>query len=188
MTNCSLAYYQINSGQYSLGLNLAFNPMTNKVTGYFENHSGLDENTGEPRFSCIFYLTGSYDKNGFNIDTYYPLNKENDFIKGEIHIKDTKTISIKLKEDHGGCWNVQPFSDEFIDFSLITKEKWIEISYIDVDKAYFYNDTNEASKRKSYVAKGDIVYIDQIKDDWIHGQYRGRSIAEGWLKIQSIKK
>ncbi|OFX42882.1 MAG: hypothetical protein A2046_08415 [Bacteroidetes bacterium GWA2_30_7] len=183
---CSLTYCQISSGQYSFGLNLAFNPETNIITGYFENYSRLEENTTEPRLSCIFYITGKYDKNVFNINTYSHLTKKGDLIKGKIQIKDSTTISIILNEVHKGCWNVQPFSDESVDFSLTTKQKWIEINYIDMDKAYFYNDKNENSKKKSFVIKGNIVYIDQIENNWIHCQYRDKIITEGWLKRQSI--
>jgi hypothetical protein len=40
-------------GRYE-ALHLAFNPRTNKVTGYFEQSGGYDENTGAPQFSCAF--------------------------------------------------------------------------------------------------------------------------------------
>lgn len=188
ITYSSLTYGQISSGKYDNGLSIAFNPQTNKVTGYFENYSGLDENTGEPRFSCIFYISGIYNKDGFGIETYYPTDKEDGLIKGEIRIKDTKTISIKLAEDHGGCWNVQQFSDGFTDFTLTTESEWIEICYIDSDKVYFHNDKNDASKRKAYVLKGDIVYIDKIENDWIHCKYFGKTITEGWIKKVTINK
>jgi hypothetical protein len=188
LTYSSFTYCQISSGKYDDGLNLAFNPQTKKVTGYFESYTGVDENTGEPRFLCIFYITGIFNKNGFAIASYYPKDKEDDLINGEIRIKDQKTISIKLKEEHGGCWNVQHFSDEFTDFTLTTESDWIEIRYIDTDKAYFHSDKYEASKRKAYIVKGDIVYIDKIENDWIHCKYFGKTVTEGWIKKETTNK
>lgn len=187
--NCrSSIYGQFISGKYGNGLNLAFNPQTNRITGYFEDYTGLDDNTGEPKFSCTFYITGIYNKNGFGIVTYFPADKEDDLIKGEIRIKDTKTVSIKLADDHGGCWNVQPFSDGFINFTLTSETGWIEICYIETDKAYFHNDKNDASKRKAYVVKGDIVYIDKIEKDWVHCKYMGKKTTEGWIKRETVNK
>ena len=44
------------SGEYDLGMKIAFDETTNKLTGYFENYTGWDEQTNLPMFSCIFYL------------------------------------------------------------------------------------------------------------------------------------
>lgn len=177
---------QISSGFYTNGLNLAYNPNNKLVTGFFENYSGLDENTGKPTFSCIFYISGIYSKNGFEIESYYPTDKVDDFIKGNVQIVNTNTIKIKLTEDHGGCWNVQNFKDDFVDFTLTQKTNWIEIKYINREKVYFYNDKNLETKRKAYVVRGDIVYIDKIEGEWIHCKYIGKTTTEGWIKKENI--
>ena len=188
-TICYLsANAQIISGSYDDGLTLAFNAKTNRVTGYFAISTGFDESTGKSKFSCVFYLSGFYNNNGFAIKSYDPLDNKDNSIVGEIQIKDSITISIKLVQEPGGCWNVQHFSNGFVDFKLATKTNWFEISYINIDKAYFYRDRNEASKRKAYVVKGDIVYIDQIEDEWIHCKYYGKSATEGWIKKELINK
>ena len=103
-------------------------------------------------------------------------------IKGDIQLVNSDIIKIKLTEDHGGCWNVQNFSEEFVDFTLTTRTTWIEINYINTEKAYFHNDKNLESKRKAYVVKGDIVYIDKIEGEWVHCKYIGNATTEGWIK------
>ena len=173
---------QIQSGEYS-GLNLAFNPNTKKITGYFEMYSGIDQ-----MFSCIFYMEGNYTDSVSKIRTYYPENKDEDLINGNIHLIDSTTISISLPEEHGGCWNVYHFADTTTDwnFKIAKKTNWIEISYITADKAFFYREKSENTKRKACLLKNDIIYIDKIEDNWIHCIYSGKSITEGWIKLNDI--
>lgn len=187
LTDFSVACSQVTSGKYSNGLNIAFNPKTKQVTGYYENYSGEDETTGQPRFSCVFYFSGTYAKDSMSIDTYYPGDQEN-IIKGKIQITNANTISIKLHEDHGGCWNVQPLANESVEFTLTTEFKWIAISHITTDKAYFHSDKNSITKKKAYVIKGDVVYIDKEEQDWIHCTYYGKSVTQGWMKKESINQ
>ena len=52
---------QIISGNYDSGLKLSFDSATNKVTGFFEDYTGMDNQTKNPRFSCILpYCTEVY--------------------------------------------------------------------------------------------------------------------------------
>jgi hypothetical protein len=184
----SFSYCQIKSGEYDDGLNLAYNPINNLITGFYENYTGLDEETNNPRFSCVFYIKGVYKKSKIGIESYSPLDKEADLINGEIKLINLNTIAIKLQDEHGGCWNVQPFKDEFVTFSLYQKKNWIEIRYINTPKSYFYKNKTEESKQKSYLVKGDIIYIDKIEDKWIHCIYKANKTVSGWIKIDTLNK
>ncbi len=178
-------YSQIKSGEYESELKIAYNPDSKIITGYFANYSGYDESTNNPRFSCIFYIYGFFTGKESIIDTYYPLD-DNDTIKGVLKINNSDLISIKLPEEHGGCWNVFHFADGFADFKIVKEINWLEIRYINVDKSYFYNDTNANSQRKAYLIKGDIIYIEKIKGEWVYCKYFGKSITEGWMKKETI--
>ncbi len=184
----SFLYGQIKSGDYDDGLNLAYNPKNNLITGFYENYTGLDEQTNNPRFSCIFYIKAFYKKGKIELESYYPLNKEDDMIHGEMKIMNSSTIALKLQEEHGGCWNVQPFKNEFVTFSLYQNKNWIEIRFINTPKSYFYKNKTEESKQKSYLVKGDIIYIDQIEDKWIHCIYKAKKTVSGWIKIDTLNK
>jgi hypothetical protein len=158
------------------------------ITGFFEGYSGIDENTDESRFSCIFYISGTYKNGEISIETYYPLDKADDLIIGKLEIKDSNKLLIKLDAEHGGCWNVWNFTNDFSEFNLADEMNWLEIRYVDVDKVFFYDAKNEESKRKNYILKGDIVYIDKIENEWVHCRFLGKTITEGWIKKESINK
>lgn len=176
---------QIKSGIYEDVLKIAYNSENKTITGFYENYTGIDEFTGNPKFSCVFYFKGSLKNNSFEIESNYITNL-NEKINGTIKIIDSTTISIKLEQDHGGCWNVQNFSNEFVEFKLTEKYIWKEIRYVIADKSYFYNEAKEESKRKSYLIKGDIFYIDRIDGDWVYGSFIGKKITKGWMKKYTL--
>ncbi len=177
----------IQSGEYDSVLKLAYDSTTKKLTGYYENYSGLDEATGNPKFSCIFYIQGTITGSLFAVDTYYP-NNTSDLIKGNIQIFNNKTAGIKLHEEHGGCWNVQHFADEQVKFSLERQITWTQIRFITIDKTYFYADKSIDKKQKSYLIKNDFVCIDKIEDEWAHCTYYGKKITKGWIKTADLNK
>jgi len=158
------------------------------VTGIYENYSGYDESTGESKFSCIFYIYGFVKGNEATIATYYPTDKKGNLIKGIADIVGENEISIKLKEQHGGCWNVSDFTNDSTNFKLEETKDWIEIRYINTDKAYFYTNMSDKTKQKNYVLKGDIIFIDQIENNWIHCRYYGKKVTEGWIKYSSVNQ
>jgi len=176
------------SGKYDDELHLAFNPNNNIVTGYFSSATGYDESTDKPKFTCVFYLEGKLENNKVNIKTYYPLNKEGDLIAGTMNLIDSSHLSIKLPEDHGGCWNVQPFSNDSINFQLSEKQNWVEIRYVISDKSYFYSEKNESAKKRAYLIKGDLVYIERIEDSWLYCHFYGNTTTSGWIKNETLNK
>lgn len=175
----------ITSGQYS-EMTLAYNPETKIITGFYNNGTG-DDGHGVPQFSCMFYLEGKVINGKASIITYFLLlklqGKTDDIIPGVLIYKSAKEIDVKLKEEHGGCWNVEHFADSLNHFFLDKKENWIAVKYAITDKAYFYQD-DKTTRRKGYILKGDVVYIDSEKDAWAHCTYitvKWKRIA-GWIK------
>lgn len=178
---------QLETGIYDNGLKLAFNPSTNVITGIFENYSGYDNKTGDPAFSCIFYIHGLLKDSTSRIETYFPLDKKDDLVIGKIKLIAKDKISIKLDDEHGGCWNVMSF-DDFTNFKLRENKIWIEIRYIAIEKAFFHSEKDQSTKRKAYVLKGDLVFIDKIDSEWVHCSYHGKTVTTGWLKPNSVNK
>jgi hypothetical protein len=177
----------IGSGEYDSGLKLAYDSKTNKLTGYFENYTGLDEKTGNPKFSCIFYIQGTITGSQFTVDTYDP-NNTSDIIKGNIQIINDKTATINLPKEHGGCWNVRHFAKEEVKFSLEKYIAWAQIRFIAIDKAYLHTDKSIDKKQISYLVKNDFVCIDKIEDDWAFCTYYGKTIAKGWIRTSDLNK
>jgi hypothetical protein len=165
---------------------LANDPETNIVTGYYENRTGYEESCDCWKFSCIFYFEGRLKDNTVSINSYYPLGKEEDEIPGTLSAVKNNEITLKLDKEHGGCWNVQHFADEPVNLKQTERTNWIEIRYITINKSYFYSGNNETSKSRSYLIKGDIIYIDKIEGDWLHCKYYGRKYSEGWIKSETV--
>ena len=184
--NVSICFSQIKSGVYDDGLHLAYNPKTNNYTGFYESYTGYDEETKESKFSCIFYIEGKSKSNQVEITTYYPLDKKDDIINGKFQIIKPNQIQIRLEEEHGGCWNVTHFNDEPVNFEIQKEEKWIEIRYINTPKAYFYSNKKESTKKKAYLIKGDVIYIDAVVGNWAHCLYYGKKTSEGWMKLNQL--
>lgn len=176
----------IESGEYEFGFKLAFDQKTKKLTGYFEDYTGWNEKTSRPIFSYIFYIEGQVTNNKFVVLTYYPEDKKEDAIKGEIEIIGEKAIRIKLSSEHGGCWNVQHFADEPVLFNMMKKTEWKQIKYVVTDKTYFYSEKLENKKLKAYLVKNDFVSIDRIEGNWAYCTFYGNRITKGWIKTTDL--
>lgn len=174
----------IQSGEYDNSLRMAYDSESKKITGYYENYTGWDEKTKAPRFSCIFYIEGTVSEQKVKIKTYYPEDKNEDTIEGHIEIVNNETIYIVLPEEHGGCWNVQHFADKPDKFKLVKETNWIQIRYVDTEKCYFH----KSKKLKSFVIKGDIVYVEKIEGDWALCSYFGKKTTKGWLKVADLNQ
>jgi hypothetical protein len=176
------------SGEYDSGMKLSYDVSSNIVTGYFESYTGLDEETQNPKFSCIFYIEGKVTGKKFAIKTYYPEDKKDDMISGTMEITDNKTIKISLPKEHGGCWNVQHFADKPEGFGLEKKTNWTQIRYIDNPKSFFYKDQSNTNRTKIYLLKGDIICIDKIQNGKAFCTYFGKKITKGWINISDLNK
>lgn len=174
------------SGEYEFGMNLSYDESSKILTGYFENYSGWDDETKNPRFSCIFYIEGKVTGKKITVKTYYPENKSDDVILGTVQIINNKTIKIKLPEEHGGCWNVQHFADEPEQFDLKKKTNWIQIRYVDKNKSFFFKENSNLSKTKIYLVKGDIVYVEKIENGKAFCTYKGKKTTKGWINTSDL--
>ena len=176
------------SGEYDFGMNIAFDKQNSKVTGYFENYSGWDEETKSPRFSCIFYIEGKVDSSIVTIDTYYPGDKTEDKIIGSLKIESDCSLSIMLPVEHGGCWNVYHFVDSYTKFDLLHSNDFIQIRFVTSPKAFFYTDTLNDEKSKSYVIKNDFLYITEIQGEWAFCTFSGKKTTSGWIKLEELNE
>lgn len=176
------------SGKYDSGMFIAFDKQNAKITGYFENYTGWDEETKSPRFSCIFYIEGKVDSSIVTINTFYPEDKTTDRIIGSLRIDPDSAVSIKLPEEHGGCWNVHHFADSYTKFDLLHINDFIQIRYATSPKAYFYSDTLYDKKSKAYVVKNDFLFISKIMGDWAFCTFSGKKITSGWIKLEDLNE
>lgn len=175
------------SGDYGSGLKLSYDSANKKLTGYFEEYTGLDKQNNA-MFSCIFYIEGIATGQKIDIKTYYPKDKSSDLINGTIEFLPDNKVNIKLPKDHGGCWNVQNFADEAVTFTLFKKQPWTQIRYVSAGKTYFYGDNSGNKKLNSYLINGDFICIEKIEGLWAYCTYFGKKARKGWLMISDLNK
>jgi hypothetical protein len=169
------------SGNYDSELIIAYNSSIKKVTGYYENATGEND-----QFSCIFYLEGQVKGNTVLVQTYFPNDKANDLQNGTLNIVSPKGFSLQIAEDHGGCWNVQHFSDNPVSFELQKETKWIQINYVIANKSFMYYDSMGKKRMKSYLVKNDIVCVNRIENDRAYCEYSGAKIIKGWVPLRNL--
>jgi hypothetical protein len=179
---------QVSSGDYE-GLLIGADPSSKIITGYYENFTGMDQASGKPLFSCIFYLRGTMEGDPpYKIETWFPGDKTRSHLIAGTLIPEqtdgTSSLRIGLKTEHGGCWNVQHFADkEGAVFSLDASGKWSAIRVISSAKAYFHSEPADAKKRKAYVVRGNPVRILESKPGWVNAEYSAEGkTTTGWLK------
>lgn len=185
---CSISVFGqlLKSGNYDSDLKLAYDSKTKKITGFYEGYTGWDEASQSPRFSCVFYIEGLAESKKIKIKTYHPEDKTEDLVQGTLEIVDDKTVKIKLPLEHGGCWNVQHFADEPVEFQLEKESNWTRISYITAVKTYFYSEKSLDKKMKAYLIKSNFVCIEKKEGDWAYCTYHGKKVTKGWLKVSDI--
>jgi len=176
------------SGEYIDALKIAYDSATKKITGYYENYTGWDEQTNNPRFSCVFYIEGIVTGKKIRIQTYSPVDKKIDLIQGSFEIVTNRKVLIKLPEEHGGCWNVEHFADSSVEFTLEKRQPWRQIRYVDITKAYFYSDKSDSTRLKAYILKGEVVCVEKIEQEWAYCSYYGKKVTKGWMRVVELNK
>lgn len=183
---CSNHYAQeLNSGDYN-GLLLAYDSNNQMITGYYEDHTGWDENTQSPKFSCIFYLEGKVIGSKAEINTYHPGYRFYFPNKGTIEINSDTSIVLNFHDpDAANCSNVRSF-EKASRFILNKKSSNKQIRYISKEKAYFHAKTNDNSRLRAYVIQGDIVYVEKTTNEWAYCSYSGKKVTKGWIKLADL--
>lgn len=162
-------------GDYD-GLVLGVDPATHVVTGYFSS------STGEGKFSCIFFFTGKAGADEVSIESYFPATPK-ERIAGTLAVT-ANEVRLSLKEEHGGCWNVQHFADADspVQFSLsVAQPTWQRIAIVKSPKARFVDAPN-GKAMKAYLVEGDAVGVLETKGDWLHVAFVGGKGTSGWMK------
>lgn len=188
MLLCCLSFanaqpYFVN-GYYADGLYLVQIDKTH-LRGFFEMYSGLDEETGDPMFACVFLLEGTYESaDTYTIKAYYPFNV--DTIPGELMVSDTNRVQFRLRKDPGGCWNVQPFYSEWVTFKHSRKTPIINLAYVKSDKAFFHQSPEPKTVLKGYLLAGQVIQIEQIQKGFAYCVYEGKQVTKGWIRLQDL--
>ncbi|MBK9425497.1 MAG: hypothetical protein IPN54_15415 [Bacteroidetes bacterium] len=189
VTCCQNCFSQkIVSGIYSSGLNLAFDELTGRVTGFYHNESGYDEKTGTAQFSCTFYFSGTVELKQGKIVSFYPGDSVPDSIPGNLELGIDEQLTIRLKSEHGGCWNVQSFTADPVTFSLYKAVRWNQIRYVIGSNVDLFMDERGTSALNVKLPFGSVLGISVIKGDFAHCALLDSTndVIEGWIKLNDL--
>ncbi len=179
---------KIVSGIYSSGLNLAFDELTGRVSGFYDSESGYDEKTGTAQFSCTFYFSGTVELKQGKIVSFYPGDSVPDSIPGTVELLPNKQLSLQLETDHGGCWNVQTFASEPVLFRLYKAVSWSQIRYVIGSNVDLFMDERGTSALNVKLPFGSVLGISVIKGDFAHCALLDSTddVIEGWIKLNDL--
>ena len=172
----------LTSGDYGDGMLIGVNPATRAVTGYYS----ADNINGQ--FSCIFYLTGKLGGSAIPVSTYFP-DTPNEKITGKLFVETPDKITVRLSSEHGGCWNVTPFTNGEIpaEFVLVTRHPWLSIAVVKSDRAYFFDTPTNPQHRKAYVVKGDGVGVRAVRPGWLQVDFlKDSQMTSGWIRQSDV--
>jgi hypothetical protein len=175
----------LETGVYSDGLMIGFDPATQIIRGYYGGR------TGRGHFTCIFYLRGRLRGATAHVSTYFPETPVGDLIKGELMAKGSGRIRLALDSEHGGCWNVQHFADadQPADARLYIARPWTSVAVVRRDRAYLFDAPDNPAHRRAYVVRGDGVGVRATRPGWLQVEFIGQDekrITSGWIRRSDV--
>ncbi len=69
------------------------------------------------------------------------------------------------------------------DFNLRVQSSKIKVVS---NKTYFYNGMTEDTKRKAFLIKNDVAYLEDITGEWAKIYYDGKTITSGYVKLKDV--
>ena len=156
------------------------------LTGYFEN------STGNGQFSCIFFIRGTVDNRIAHVKTWFPGDENpKEVIPGTIEAfgdNGRSVIRASLKEEHGGCRNVQPFTREPVSFTLSELGSWESIRVVSAKRAHFYTEPTDDKPRKAYAVLGNPLRVFESKNGMVRAEYvsADKKRTQGWISERDL--
>ena len=183
----SLAFAQEVSGDSDV-FAIAVDRDTGTMTGYYNSATGHDDATGSPRFICVFYLRGKAEgKPPYKIATWFPADRS-EVIAGTLEFSSNSsmhTVTIRLKEEHGGCWNVQQFATkEGATLTLDRTGTWSSIRVAAAKKTHFHASPSATQAMRSFVTTGDGLKVSSTRPGWVEATFTNgdNKSTRGWIR------
>jgi hypothetical protein len=158
------------------------------ITGYYNSSTGYDDATKAPRFSCVFYLRGKVEgKPPYKIVTWFPAD-HSEVIDGTLDFSSNASahsVTIRLKEEHGGCWNVQQFATkEGATLTLDRTGTWSSVRVAAARKTNFYSSASATQAMRSFVTTGDALKVSSTKPGWVQATFTNgdNKSTQGWIR------
>lgn len=173
------------------------NESTNSVSGYVEALRVSPQRADE----CKFLFKGELKNNQADnvlvvgaTKSYLGREDIGSFSRASLRKSgNTITILINKKDAPDDCdWilgflgdpAIKESSEKYeISFAISEIGSWREVTVIRTGRAYFYDYPNVKSRRKSFVVRGDVIYVYDQDKDWLNVKYQhGKQETRGWIK------
>jgi hypothetical protein len=172
-------------------LMVAVDPETRIITGYFNAYVGFDDPSEGPHFDCTFYFRSvAAGKQPYQIKSWFP--GDEDSIAGTIvfsAVGGKTSATIRLEEEHGGCWNVEHFADG--PGSVQEPDStgtWRSIRVVAAKRAYFFDTPIATKASRKYVTTGDAVRVYEKQADRVQAEFVNESgvRTKGWIREKDL--
>lgn len=179
---------------------IGFNPETQLLTGFVSAVRIAPGRTDE----CSFVFSGDLGRSsklklayGHRGDSV----AEDSIIRQDALLDyrrvDSPELRIKKPIADEDCDWILPFvgqpgineSEREISISLAQREggDWIGVYAIKSERARFHGAPDQNSARKSYVVRGDVIYVYKWEGDWCYAKFEKNGKAtQGWLRKSDI--
>lgn len=92
-------------------------------------------------------------------------------------------FSLRLSGNFPGCSRAVDLADVDFDFIVNSGGDWNSLTVVRAKRAYFYSRDNHSTKEKSYVVRGDLLYIYSEKPDWLYVKFAaGNKERKAWVR------
>lgn len=170
------AMARLATGLYRGGLKLAIRG--NTITGYYEDASGWNAQAGAPQFSCEYSFSGEYTGS----DTIQLVLANYEGATGKLEVLSREKIRVSLSLNP--CDNEQPSTETL---EIENAYPLVAIRDVTASKSYFHSEASEATRRGSYLVKGDRAEITALDGEWAHVLFHGmKSTTEGWMPMSAF--
>jgi hypothetical protein len=166
------------------GLVVAYDKSSRVVSGYFHEEAAQGQTT------YAFYFSGRMDGNQALVASFVTQTPD-EKVNGTFALTSdaNHTLTLQLQQEHSGCMNVRNFADVSpIIFNRFSQHLgWLGIDVVKSDKAYFSAEPNEASRKDSFVVKGNPVALLAEENGWYRAEYiSGDVVTSGYLQPDDL--
>lgn len=175
---------------------VGINPQTNTLSGYVSVTNPAPGKIDR----CGFSFAGKAGHNtavsvknavkndaGDSIDSTAASTASIDFAAGKI------MLTITASALPGDCDWILPFiggahivksgKNYTLSVNAGIKGDWTGVGVIASKRAYFHDNADAASVKKSFLVAGDVMYVYQEKPDWLYVKFEGaKKETAGWIK------
>jgi hypothetical protein len=131
------------------------------------------------KWSDSIFIDQNYSINA----VFYTTRLVSDYMLDEINTKQSSFVKLKSLPNYLFS-SISKKKGSFIkDYNISELSSKIKVVS---NKTYFYNGMTEDTKRKAFLIKNDVAYLEDITGEWAKIYYDGKTITSGYVKLKDV--